>query len=86
MSDTIHPLLDNNMLDFQSISDEKLFLENIEKGNFVMLLVRSRHLERRYKYKMYSPYESTGRFEYKNRLLYTSDIYKKVEHCKNGDL
>ena len=86
MSDTIHPLLDNNMLDFQSISDEKLFLENIGKGNFVMLIVRALHLQKCYKYKMYSPYESTGRFEYKNRLLYTSDVYKQIELCKNGDL
>ena len=52
MSDTIHPLLDNNMLDFQSISDEKLFLENIGKGNFVMLIVRALHLQKCYKYKM----------------------------------
>ena len=82
-----HSLLINNKLDFESLSDAIRFIEAIEQWKFVMLLVRKRYCERCYKYKMFSPLHITWKWWRQEKPeLYTSDIYMKIEHCKNWDL
>lgn len=64
-------------LRFDNHSDERDFAEFIQQGKAVIVLVRGRHLHKKYKYKMFLPIISYA------ENLYSTDIYEKSEYCKS---
>lgn len=64
-------------LRFDNHSDERDFAEFIQQGKAVIVLVKWRHLPKKYKYKMFLPIISYA------ENLYSTDIYEKSESCKS---